>query len=691
MARDLYAFCSCGSGKKFRWCCQPIDAALRRAFDQEARGQHETALRLMNELVVAHPGNPEVFGQLARLLHAQDKAEEAENALQKAFDLNPNYPFGLLLRAEFRFAEGELPGALLLARRAAEHYHPEAHDYLAHAYWIIFECEWKLQRPVAARAALSLVRQYQPAEQEVGERFEALFGEKSRLPLAARRDYQPLPLPAGVAGPPAGDGTPRLPEVAQTYERVTREHPELAAGWFNLGLTRACLGDNRGAVEALDRYVELETDEPRAADAAALGEVLRCGAGMEDEADYHEYSLLYQFRDPQAVNQLLRDWIDGRRLIPLQTGQDGPLAALLLELTTAQLLTVGSPPADSGRLAGYLLIAGPIFQITSPLKDAFDRLKEEVRQRLAPGLGDLHERRLPPQFQYVVAEALIFPAPGAIDTSAADKVRDHAAKYYEDAWVHKPRRSLSGNTPLDAAAHPKLRKKLGGVIQFIEECGKIGFLAGYDFNQLRRKLGLLGAPAATPGAAAAPDIPAMSTAELAALKPDTLSDEQLEQAYQAAQQLDAEELTSHFARALVARPATPERPDRFPFYSYLTQQAVKTGATDEALDLVNAGEKADCEQNEGRRRNDYELRRGQVHVKRGEADAAADVFQRLIERAPTNLKYRGSAAEAMLALRQGARALHFAEAGVAAARQQNDRDSEQYLLELVAAAKKQMS
>jgi hypothetical protein len=79
-----------------------------------------------------------------------------------------------------------------------------------------------------------------------------------------------------------------------------------------------------------------------------------------------------------------------------------------------------------------------------------------------------------------------------------------------------------------------------------------------------------------------------------------------------------------------------------------------------------------------------------VHVKRGEADAAHDVFRRLIERSPANLRYRGSAAEAMLSLKQGARALEFAEAGLAAARKQNDRDSEQYLQELAAAAKKQM-
>jgi predicted Zn-dependent protease len=133
-----------------------------------------------------------------------------------------------------------------------------------------------------------------------------------------------------------------------------------------------------------------------------------------------------------------------------------------------------------------------------------------------------------------------------------------------------------------------------------------------------------------------------------------------------------------------------EHPDRFPWYSYLMQHALREGNTEAALDYLNEGEKADCEQNEGRRRNEYELKRGQVLTRRGEADAAQDVFQRLIERAPTNPKVQGSAAEAMLTLKKPDRALRFAEEGLTVARQQNDRDSEQYLLELVEAAKKQM-
>jgi hypothetical protein len=218
-------------------------------------------------------------------------------------------------------------------------------------------------------------------------------------------------------------------------------------------------------------------------------------------------------------------------------------------------------------------------------------------------------------------------------------------------------------------------------------------VAGYDFDRLRHQLGLLEQPPAAapaPGTAApAPDFGAMNAADLAGLKPETLSDEQLGQAWQAAQKLDAQELARKFAQALVARPVRPEQPDRFPWYSFLVQRALAEGDTDKALDYLNEGERVDCEANEGRRRNDYEQRRAQVHAKRGEADLAYDTFQRLIERAPSELKYRGSAVEAMLGLHQSERALRLAEEGLAKARQQNDRDSEQYFLELVEAAKKQ--
>jgi tetratricopeptide (TPR) repeat protein len=708
MATGPYSPCPCGSGKQFKWCCQPIYAGINRAFDQEEQGQHDTARRVMEEVTAQHPENPEAWGQLARLLSMHGKLDEADKALDRAFALNPNYPFGLLLRATFRHHEGEVPGALLLARRAAAHYSAEAHDRLAEVYFLIYDCESRLHRPVAARAALRLVVHYSPGDDQVRESFDALFGPDGRLPEAARHDYQLLPPPA-AAGPErkaAWDrarqtaGSPSLADLVGIYEPLTRGDDADAPAWFNLGLAHAWLGDNKAALEAVNEYLDRETDEGKATTAAALAEVLRCGHGMEDDADYVEYSFVFPLRDPEAVIALVREWLGSGRLLQGPPPQEGSFFGVVLELTPTGLITAGAPPSETAPLAGYLLILGGMVRVWGTGKEAVNRLRDELRTRLKLPLDEARESRGPIQFQDVVSEALIFPTGPAVKLSV-EKVIEHAGKYYEERWLHQPRRVLLGNSPLDAAGCARLRKRLLGVVKFIHDCAAQTMIKDYEFDRLRRKLGLTaGAPA--PGEPGAPtpgepgtlapggDIASMNAADLAALKVDALSEEQLEQAFQTSRKLDARELNLHFGRALAARPVNPARPDRYPLYSFLIDRALRDGEKDAALDYVNEGEKADCEQNEGRRRNDYELRRAQVHAKRGEADQADDVFRRLIERVPDELKYRSTAAEAMLSLGQGARALRFAEEGLAEARRQKNRDAEQHLMELAGAAKKQM-
>src|SRR5262245_35925714 len=149
---DPYATCPCGSGKKVKWCCQDIRADIQHAFDQENEGQHEVAMRILEDLARKHPDKPEVFGRKAQIHFAHGQVEEREAALQKAFDIDANYPFGLLLRARLRLNEGELTGALLLARKAAEAYDPGATDQLSEVYSLIADCEMNRHRPLAAHA-----------------------------------------------------------------------------------------------------------------------------------------------------------------------------------------------------------------------------------------------------------------------------------------------------------------------------------------------------------------------------------------------------------------------------------------------------------------------------------------------------------------------------------------------------------
>jgi tetratricopeptide (TPR) repeat protein len=701
MAIDAYAPCPCGSGKKFKWCCQPIHVQIDKAFAQDQEGQHEAALRQMDDVTREHPANPEAWGRKAQLLYQNERVDDAENALQKALEINPNYAFGHLLRGMSRQHEGEIAGALILFRKAAELYDPEAKDVLVQVYSLIADQELKLHRPIAGKAALQICHRMRPSD-EVRQALEQLFGDNSHYPLSARRDYTLRSLPAeapeekrsawecGVAGAATG----RLTDAAGAYEKLTQADGADRLAWYNLAVLKAWLGDNKAALEALDRYVTLEQDVPQAAEGWAMAEVLRFGQGMEDQADYVEHAISFQIRDPERVFRFAEDWQRERRLTGVQVRQEeGMISGIILE-RSGGLLTGSGATTQPARLGAYLIIFGHHVLVVRGLNlESLTRIQQELQERLGPALSEPRMQRGPANFGDVLAEALIFPL-GTTDQAEAQKViREHVQRFFEDTWIHRPLRALGNVPPVDATGHNLLRKKLLGVIQFIDECAQ-GETKPYDFDRLRHKLGLQAkgtaeAQAPAPTGPAPLDIDAMSAADLAGLNAANLMEDQLEQAHRAAQRLDAAELAANFARALVERPANANRPDRFPFYSYLIQRATAEGDSDRALTYVDEGEKADCEHNEGRRRNDYELRRAQVLAKRGESESAREVFERLIARVPSNLKYRGTAAESMLTLKQGTAALQFAEQGLSKARENNDRDSEQYFMELVAAARRQ--
>ena len=692
---DPYAPCPCGSGKKFRWCCQPIYSDISRAFQQDEEGQHDTALRIMDEITAAHPDNPEAWGRKAELLDQNEKPEEAENALQKALDLNPNYPYGLFLRGQFRLREGEIPGALLLFRKAAELYDPAARDILGHIYVVIFDCEMKLNHPIAARAAAEMSLRVKP-DGDIARGVDSVFGpDNPNLPAAAKYKYAFQPLATGAPSERrtawdkalASAATGKLTDAAGGFTQLTQEDQRDAAAWFNLALTQAWLGQNHAAIESLDRYVALEAGEDKAAQAWTLAEILRCGQGMEDDADYLEHSATLGLRDPQKYV----DWLGELQKQGLLTGtqvnqEEGMLMAVILA-APPPALTPELAAKQNPTIGAMSLLVGGMARLWHTSEAALRRTVDALRAKLGAALaGEPYFGRGPAKFHELFSDALPLMRGTATDEERTRFAQEHFAKYFEEHWLQRSLKSLGNVPPVDAAGHPVLRKKLRGAVQFLEECAAAAKL-GYDFNRLRRKLNLIAAPAAD--GAAVPDISAMSVPELAALDVPALNDQQIEEAFQAALQLDARELAGKFAQALVARPARPDKPDRYPWHNHLIQNAVTHSDWETALNCVNDGEKDDCEHNQGRRRNDYELRRGQVHAKQGAFDQAQDVFDRLIARVPSELKFRVSAAEALLSAKQAARVLKYAEAGLAEARKQNSRDSEGAFLEMVDAAKRQ--
>jgi hypothetical protein len=369
--------------------------------------------------------------------------------------------------------------------------------------------------------------------------------------------------------------------------------------------------------------------------------------------------------------------------------EQGVLSAVILE-APPPALTPELEAKQSLRPGAYLVMMGNVVRLWNTSQETVKAIFDQLQQKLAGVIAQAQTQREPAKFADVLTEANRIPRNVTTQEEMQTRVREGFEKHFEEEWIHRPLKALANIAPIDAAGHTNLRKKLRGIVQFIKECAAMT-KHPYDFTRLERKLGLTeAAPAAakTVDGEQKLDITALGAADLAGLNTDSLSTADLDLAYQTALKLDARELAGKFASMLVEKPAYSERPDRFPLFQLLIQHAIGDGKLDDAMEYVNDGERDDCEHNEGKRRNDYELRRAQLHAKRGEFDDAERVYDGLISRAPTQLEYRVNAAETMLSARQGPKALKYAKEGAAAAVKAQNRDLEGHFKELMDAAQR---
>jgi tetratricopeptide (TPR) repeat protein len=697
MAPNPYDNCPCGSGKKFKWCCSPYWEKIEQGLDLYQQGQLENALRVMESLVKEHPQYPQTWGYYAHILFREGKMEEAEQKLQKAFELNPNFAMGHLLRGLFRQSEGEVIGALLLYRKAADAYPPEAHDQLAQVYEMIARNELILNRMVACRAALERACNAAPYDQEMRAQYEGMFGDESRTPACVRKKYTFRPTVRPVAVSESG----RFSDARAAYEDLTKQVPTDPAAWFNLGLVRAWLGDQGPAVEALNKSLELEYADPAAEETAALVEVLKCGHGMAEESDYVEHRAYFQIRDPRAMTQLIQAWMqEGRMLSPQFDESQTVLSSLLVE----ELPSIVETGTKLAKVVASVTVGGGTLRLWHSQKENVTKLAVEVRDRLQLAVSEAVEGTGPAQFAELVQEAVAYPLQVADMSQAQQKMADYAAAFYENVWSHRPLKAFGGVSPIDAAGSKLLRKRLLGVIKLHQDCveasaprmneeGNVVPIRLYDFDKLRHRLGAEkqtadGPPPDLLAAAQKRDFSAMSAADLGGLNMEQLSGSELEDAMKAALKLDARELAIGFAKTAVAKPVDPTKVDRYPLYLCLISSAISDGKPADALAHTKDGMAYDKANNGGKRANEYGVRAAQLFAKTGDVDGSVAAFNDLIARNPDEAKYYVTAIETMLSAKQGAKATAFAERGLEKAKATGNRDLEGACLELGEAAKR---
>jgi hypothetical protein len=352
-----------------------------------------------------------------------------------------------------------------------------------------------LQRPLAAWACWQHALRLDPGQEAARQALDVL-GHAVELPAAARASYR-FRGPIGEDRRARWDAALRdrdlsdLGEAAAVFEGLADADPDDAPARFNVALCRAWLGENAAAIAALDEFVTLSApmDFEAAVTAWMLAEVLRHGAGAEPLADDFDYRLTLPWRpedgDPSALAK------PPGTIRPLAN----PLDPALAEQAGAGIFEWVGPPRAEGALPHALatLVLSPgALRLSTPDADELPSLRTTLDSLGKP----IEPTRAPLPLRLLDAATWTFRFPAGLDDADRPRLAAEAiASYYEGRWIQHPRTGLGGR-PLDAAQGDAAdRARLEAVIRVREQLASRPRFAplagGYDFDRLRRRLGLI--------------------------------------------------------------------------------------------------------------------------------------------------------------------------------------------------------
>jgi len=103
---DPYAPCPCGSGEKFKWCCQKAESFAERSLRLYDNGQHDLALEALDEGLRKEPENSLLNIRKALILSSEGKPELARPLLEGVVRRLPQHSAAqsLLVRIDLELA-----------------------------------------------------------------------------------------------------------------------------------------------------------------------------------------------------------------------------------------------------------------------------------------------------------------------------------------------------------------------------------------------------------------------------------------------------------------------------------------------------------------------------------------------------------------------------------------------------------
>ncbi len=608
-AVESYSPCPCGSGQKFKWCCQKVESYADKAQRLFDSGQVDAAIKALDEGLRKEPTNPWLLTRKAVMQIRNGQAGGAKSTLRQVLEKNPKH-FGalILLTRCVLETEGPINGAGMFQQVLAS-VEDDQRASLATLARVVAFLLGEFRRYPAALKHLELVRALGDPDGSASQAIRSIESNPNISPWL--KDNYPLaPTPTHWTG----DGRARFEQAltdasrglwasaAGAFDLLSGGEPGGEAD-YNLGLCRLWLGDEVGAVDPLRRRVGRLGTSAEAVDLEALCQMI---APVHPDDRVEQVQLVWPLRNRDALLAALQaapDVADDGEDLDDPDNLDSVMIAQFVLLDRPALppeSSQGLSPDQIPRIVGRIGVSPEVAALETYDDGRVDALGDRFTVLAGASIVPAHPRT---NVVGVAARSNLaltweWLTPEDLEQAEGERLdREKRAQILMDVWPKTPMPYLGFRTPEQAARDGNAEVPLRAALlqferdQFMLEDGKP--------LPLRERLGVRTEPAIDPTNV---DIVRVPLARLSGINPAELDDESLVTLYRRVRRAMMPKTMEETALAIVARPHLFEQGQVDPVAVYADLASIAAGLRDAAgvQTWIAAGRRADTPATKGR-------------------------------------------------------------------------------------------
>ncbi len=602
---EAYSPCPCGSGQKYKWCCQKAEPYAERSVRLQETGGLEAAVSALDEGLGKLPGNPWLTIRKAVLLARREKLGDAATLLRSLLAKDPSHvgAHNFLVRLVIEDESPEAGAAQL--QQALSSVKPESRAALGITAQLVGIMLGEAGHVPSALAHLRLAERLEgdDEEQAVAQSLRMIEGNASISPWL-RNPYRLSPVPVDLRPDPARKFADALSwadqglwsSAAAAFETLSAD--SVAEADRNLGLCRLWSADDASAVSALRRYIASREGSAEAVDLEAICQIISPAQGKDLVG---HVQLIWSIRDRAGLLKILNSdpAVDSEGRGPLDPEDEkSPEVDLfaLLDRPKPTGSVEGLSPNDLPRVEARISVGFEIAALDLFDDGRLDRIRDRFMDLARGTIPNAHPRTKslgPVSRSSVALQAEMWLPEGVSREASARLTRAEHERIIREVWPRTPLPYLNGRTPRQAGKDGDAKTALrASFCQF--EIGQEFWRSDLDFAALRSEIGVPQEPVPDPSTV---DIETLHIARLHRVPVEGLDDARLVALFELAHGFVMPLAMERSAREIVNRPGIFDRDemDRVLPYVDLANLAISRQDPEEALDWLKKGREADTE------------------------------------------------------------------------------------------------